>query len=251
MLDRLFWFFPSLGSWAVLAAVVAIALLVFVLLFRGGPRLRRAAGTQWFWVACVVALIAFLIFAPKWGGKSDNDSDEIDELSARVYVTNTYIKQIQQMTLLRVYTDDFVPERLTDMKGKMTGFFIRQVRGYADIKINLEKAEIVLDQTNDTVTLRLPRPYVSRPTMITNFSSTVVKIDRHGNKIATESNLPYTRRWGKLPADILETATRRGQTLIGQKANSAEHINRAKAQAEDLFRTMLMGFGKTVKIEWK
>lgn len=238
-MNSFFYFFPSVWSWLALALVVA-AVAALIVWRWGMPLLLRILSNKFFWIGLSLFLMAFILFAPK--GNRENKAIG-DGITSRLTVTVDYIQKIQEMTLLRIFADDFIKAHPKNKEGEEIGFYIRQIRGYADICINLEEAQITLNETDKVLTLTLPEPTVRNATLATNYANP--------DEMDSVFIPPYTRREGSVGKNIDEEAARRAQTRIGQLAASPENMDKAKAVAESIFEAMLKNFDCEVRIVWK
>lgn len=203
------------------------------------PLLLRILSNKFFWIGLSLFLMAFILFAP--GNRKPEPGG--DGITSRLTVTVDYIREIQEMTLLRIFADDFIKAHPKNAKGEEIGFYIRQIRGYADICINLEEAQITLNETDKVLTLTLPEPTVRNATLATNYANP--------DEMDSVFIPPYTRREGSVGKNIDEEAARRAQTRIGQLAASPENMDKAKTVAESIFEAMLKNFDCEVRIVWK
>lgn len=238
-MNSFFYFFPSIWSWLALALVVA-AVAALIVWRWGMPLLLRILSNKFFWIGLSLFLMAFILFAPK--GNRENKAIG-DGITSRLTVTVDYIQEIQEMTLLRIFADDFIKAHPKNKEGEEIGFYISQIRGYADICIDLEKAQITLNETDKVLTLTLPEPTVQNATVTNNFA----------NPDEADSVFipPYTRREGSVGKNIDEEVKRVAQTRIGQLAASPENMDKAKAVAESIFEAMLKNFDCEVRLVWK
>lgn len=241
-MNSFFYFFPSFGPWLALVLVVG-AVAAFIVWRWGMPLLLRILSNKFFWIGLSLFLMAFILFAPKGKNKAVGDKTVDDGITSRLTVTVDYIREIQEMTLLRIFADDFIKADPKNAKGETIGFYIRQIRGYADICIDLGKAQLTLNEADKVLTLTLPEPTVRNATLATNYAN-----PDEGDSVFIP---PYTRREGSVGKKIDEEAARRAQTRIEQLAASPENMNKAKVLAESIFGAMLKNFGCRVRVIWK
>lgn len=234
----LFYFFPSLGMWIFLLVLAGV--LAALVIWRGGlPGLIRILRSKFFWIGCTIFLVVFMLFAPKGNDDSEKSGDEFQ---SRVYATVEYVRNLGQIVLLRIYADDFITANAKDRRGTVIGYYIRQMRGYADICVDLEEATLELNEKEGVLTLTLPEPVVRNPSVATNYAPPGTR----------GFALPYVRMEGNVKwRNAFEESSRHAQIRLVQLANTEENMNRAKKLAETLFETMLKGFDCEIRFVWK